>query len=160
MALAISVQDRYERCLSEEKHQKIQEERILSKLWFKFQFWLKNSCVHFSVNFTGRLKVRYMVQQRNIRKLSENDYYCNVLFKYAREIQIRFNEHPTFVSTNNENKIKVGEPGCPLSVVIVGENVLVANQYATQLADQNFSSVAITPTVALINDIPLKVADS
>ena len=59
MALAISVQDRYERCLSEEKHQKIQEERILSQLWFKFQFWLKNPCVHFSVNFTGRLKVRY-----------------------------------------------------------------------------------------------------
>lgn len=99
-----------------------------------------------------------MVQQRNIRKLSENDYYCNVLFKYAREIAIRFNEHPTFVSTNNENKIKVGEPGCPLSVVIIGENVLVANQYATQLI--RTSSVAVTPTVALINDIPLKVADS
>ena len=82
----------------------------------------------------------------------------HMLFKYATEIVVRFHEHSTFVSTNNKNIIMVGEPGCPISAVR-GKNVLVANKYAAQLADHNFSLI-ITPTVALMNDIPLKVDNS
>ena len=38
--------------------------------------------------------------------------------------------------------------------------MLVANGYVVQVADQDLSLLTITPTVVLINDIPLKVDDS
>lgn len=47
----------------------------------------------------------------------QDDHYCNALFKYAREIAIKFNEYSTFVNTNNKNKIKVEVQGCPTSAV-------------------------------------------
>ena len=83
-----------------------------------------------------------------------------MLFNFSREIAIRFNEHSTFASTNNKSKIKVGEPGYPISTVRRAENILVAKAYAAQLADHNFSSMTITSTVALISDIPPKIDNS
>ena len=38
----------------------------------------------------------------------------------------RFDEHSTFVRTNNKNKIKVRKPGCPISAVRRGKNIWVA----------------------------------
>ena len=160
LALAVSVQDLHESCLSEKKHQTTQKGRIPSQLRFKFQFRPKNPCVYFSMNFSGCLKFWYLAQQKNIRKLSEDDHHCNMLFNFSREIAIRFNEHSTFASTNNKSKIKVREPGYPISTVRRGGNILVAKTYTAQLADHNFSSMTITPTVALISDIPPKVDNS
>ena len=49
----------------------------------------------------------------------------------------RFDEHSTFVHTNNKNKIKVRKPGCPISAVRRGKNIWVAIKQAAQLADHN-----------------------
>ena len=111
------------------------------------------------MNYTGRLKVRYMVQQRNIQKYSEDDHYCNALYKHAREMAIQFKEPTSFLSTDDKNKIKVGELNCPIPAVARGRKVLlVQDKLCKQLI--NFSSITSTSTVVLMNEIPEKVDDS
>ena len=75
MALVISVRDLYEQCVSTAKASGLTDEDIPSKSWFRFQFWPKNPYTHTALNYTGRLKIRYMVQQRAIRKHSDDDHY-------------------------------------------------------------------------------------
>ena len=78
MALAISARDLYDG---------LPDEVVPSFLWFRFQFWPKNPYTHAPLNYTGRLKVRYMVHQRTIRKQSDDDdHYYAPLYKYAREM--------------------------------------------------------------------------
>ena len=43
--------------------------------------------------YSGHLKIQHMVQKCNIRKYSEDDHYCNALYKYAMEMAIQFKEH-------------------------------------------------------------------
>ena len=90
MALAISARDLYEQCVKAANERDINEEDIPSLSWFRFQFWPKNPYTHAALNYTGRLKVRYMVQQRAIRKHSDDDHYCACLYKYAREMAVEF----------------------------------------------------------------------
>ena len=61
MALVTSVRDLYEQCVEAAKASHISDENIPSHSWFKFQFWPKNPYTHTALNYTGRLKVRYMV---------------------------------------------------------------------------------------------------
>ena len=55
------------------------KEDILSKTWFRFQFWPKDDTAHTALNCTGRFKVRYMVQQRSISKAHDDDHYCTAI---------------------------------------------------------------------------------
>ena len=48
-----------------------------------------------------------MAQQCNIRKYQDYDHYCHALYKYARDMAIKFKEHTYFLRTNDKNKIKV-----------------------------------------------------
>ena len=88
MALAISARDLYEQCATAAKHDGLTDEDVPSLSWFRFQFWPKNPYTHASLNYTGRLKVRYMVQQRAILKQSDDDHYCAAIYKYAREMAV------------------------------------------------------------------------
>ena len=40
---------------------------------------------------------------------------CSALYKYARELAIQYRNLTLFTST--DNKIKCGEPACPISAV-------------------------------------------
>ena len=136
------------------------DEDIPSKSWFRFQFWPKNPYTHTALNYTGCLNIRYMVQQRAIRKHSDDDHYCAALYKYAREMAVRFGEHCVFMSTNDKNKFKVGEPDCPISAVTRGRQVLVGLNQLVKSADHDFASMALIPTVILVHDIPDEVDKS
>ena len=87
----ISAKDLYKQWVIKAKSQGIQEEQTPSLLWFRFQFWSKNPCIHSAMNYTGPLKVWYMVLQCNIQKYSDGDHYCNAIYKYAREMKGWFN---------------------------------------------------------------------
>ena len=55
-----------------------------------------------------------MVQQRAIQKNHEDDHCCACLYKYAREMAV------TFLCTDDKNKIREGEPSCPISAFTCG----------------------------------------
>ena len=67
-----------------------------------------------------------MMQQITLRKFSEDNHYCSALYRYARELALQYRDFTTFISTDDKNKIKCGEPGCPISAVTHEKKVLVA----------------------------------
>ena len=101
-----------------------------------------------------------MVQQRNIRKFSPDDHYCNALFKYAEQLAIKFSDHCAFISTDDKCKIKVGEPNFPVAAVAHGKRVLVSKEQVLEVADHDTSSIKLIPTVRLSHDIPDEVDKS
>ena len=139
MLLAISVRDLYEQCAEAAKASHISDENIPSRSWFRFQFWPKNPYPHAALNYTCRLKVRHMVQQRAIQKSHDDDHHSMCLYKYARYMAVTFKKHVAFVSTDDKNKITVEDPNCPISAVTRGRQILVANGHVVQYADHNFS---------------------
>ena len=95
-----------------------------------------------------------------MRKHSDDDHYCAALYKYAREMAVRFGEHCVFISTDDKNKIKVGEPDCPISAITRGRQVLVGLNQVVKSADHDFASITLIPTVILVHDIPDEVDKS
>ena len=73
---------------------------------------------------------------------------------------IQFKEHTLFLSTDDKNKIKVDEPNRPIAAVTSGRKVLVAHGQIVQAADHDFSSITLTPTGLLMNEIPENIGDS
>ena len=80
--------------------------------------------MHTATNYTGKLKVRYLMQQRLIGKEHDDAHYCAAIFKYAREFSLMNREHCTFLWTDDKHKISTGEPGVPLSALPRGKRVL------------------------------------
>ena len=80
-----------------------------------------------------------MVQLRNIRKFSPDDHYRHALFKYAKQLAIKFSDHCTFISTDDERKIKVGEPNFLVAIVARGKRVLMSKEPVFQVADHDMS---------------------
>ena len=160
-ALAISARDLYEQCSKTAKEiNKLTDDQIPSLSWFWFQFWPKHSFTHSALNYTGRLKIKYMMQQRTVRKFSEDDHYCSALYRYARELALRYSEFTNFITTDDKNKVKCGEPGCPISAVSRGKRVLVAKDQIIETADHDFSSITLVATVVTIHNIPASIDQS
>ena len=67
---------------------------------------------------------------------------------------VRFSDYSAFVSTDDNCKIKVGDPNFPVAAVARGKRVLVAKDQLFQVADHDISSLTLTPTVLLSHDIP------
>ena len=85
MAVAISMRDLYTNCVSAANSAGLSNEDIPSFSWFKFQIWPKSDFLKTSMTYTGRFQVKYLVQQKNLRKHSPDENYCAAIFKYLRE---------------------------------------------------------------------------
>ena len=55
---------------------------IPTQEWLRLQFWPKNKHAKVSLQYTGRLKLKYMVQQRQWRKNHEDCHYAAAVFRY------------------------------------------------------------------------------
>ena len=131
MVVAISARDLYQKCkiyLSKE----LPESEIPSFSWFKFQFWPKDLTTHSALNYTGRFPVKYMLQQRMVRKSHDDDHYMNAPFNYAQEYAINIRDICCFICTDDKHKIDIGKPNFPLAAVPRGEQMPVARNEALQ----------------------------
>lgn len=89
LANAFSVRDFYEQVVS-----KCPENTpIPSKEWLRLQFWPRNCHFKSAARYTGRLKVKFMIQSRQFRKSHEDMHYASALFRYEKEFCLRFKEH-------------------------------------------------------------------
>ena len=102
----------------------------------RLQFWPKTTTAKIALQYTGRLKVKYMVQKRQLRKYHEDAHYASALFRYQKEMAIKYRSHATFVSLNDQHKVPVGEPGYPVASVERGKKVLVGIDRAFEVGDQ------------------------
>ena len=69
-------------------------------------------------------------------------------------------DHAAFVSTDDKNKIKIGDPKCPITAATRGKRVIVATNQLLQTADHGFPIISVMSTVVLLHHIPADVEDS
>ena len=54
--------------------------KIPSESWLRLQFWPKSHHCHSKIHYTGKLKVKFMVQARQFRKSHFDAHYAAALF--------------------------------------------------------------------------------
>ena len=92
-----------------------------SEEWLRLQFWPKTPKARVSLQYTGRLNVRFMVQKRQFRKSHEDEHYASAIFRYLREYAIKLKDFCTLVCIDDKHRLKVGEPGCPVAAAERGK---------------------------------------
>ena len=127
---------------------------------FKFQFWPKDCTTHSALNYTGHFSVKYIMQQRMVRKSHDDDHYINAIYKYAQQYVIDIRDWASFICIDDKHKILLSEPGFPLSALPCSRRVLVGKNQVFQVRDHDFSTISLIPTVILLNTIPETVDGS
>ena len=107
MAIAISARYLYDKCKNAYLKKQLPENEIPSFSWFKFQFWSKDLTTHTALNYTGRFPLKYMLQQRMIRKCYDDNHYAHAIFNYACEYAVSIRDICSFVCTDNKYKISL-----------------------------------------------------
>lgn len=133
---------------------------IPSVQWLRLQFWPKTPSAKVALQYTGRLKLKYMVQKRQMRKYHEDAHYASALFRYQKEMAIKYRSHSTFVSLDDKHKVPLGEPGYPVASVERGKKVLVSVEKSFMVGDHDFTRSSLTPSVALFIEVPKSIDGS
>jgi hypothetical protein len=134
--------------------------RIPSKEWLRYQFWPRNCHFKSSEKYTGKLKIKFMVQSRQFRKTHVDSHYASALFRYLKEFAVKFRDDVCFVCMDDKHKVKVGEPGSPVAMVERGKSVLVAMGKRFEVTDHDFTKYSLTPSVNVIVDIPESIEET
>ena len=98
---------------------------IQSEAWLRYQFWPTDPSKRSASQYTGRLKVKYMVQARQFRKFHPDSHYASALYRYLRCFAIKYVSFASFFSLDDKHHCKVGEPGHPVAAVERGKRVIV-----------------------------------
>ena len=88
-----------------------------SEQWLRLQFWPRRKNAAVSRFFTGKIKLKFMVQARQLRKFHEDAHYASALFKYEKAFACKYKDFTTFVCMDDKHACKVGEPKCPVAAV-------------------------------------------
>ena len=110
-----------------------------------------------ALKYTGKFRVKFAVQVRQLHKSHQDSHYVSSLLQYLRCFAVSISEICRYVSIDDKAIIPVGDPGCPLSSGVRGHNrSLVALDGPQLLAlDHDFHVHGIVPSVAFFVDIPL-----
>ena len=133
---------------------------IPSVQWLRYQFWPRKPTASTAKKYTGKLKIKFMVQSRQFRHTHIDSHYASALFRYEREFAIRYRHFTTFICQDDKHTIKVGEPGCPVAVGDRGKAVLVGLNEKLVVGDHDFTRFSITPSVNFEIDILEKIEDT
>ena len=79
---------------------------IPSTEWVRLQFWPKSPAAKSSLQYTGRFRMKFMVQQRQWRRSHVDCHYAAATFRYMREYALMVCEHCVFVSIDDKHKVK------------------------------------------------------
>ena len=101
-----------------------------------------------------------MIQKRQWGKDHCDGHYAAAIFRYKRELAIKFREVATLACLDDKHRIKVGEPGFPVAAAERVRRVLVYAGAFFEIGDHDFTKFSLIPSVALVNDIPSALEDS
>ena len=104
--------------------------------------------------------MKHTVQKRLFRKCHPDEHYCAALFRYQRELAVKYRDLSTFICIDDKHRIKVGEPGYPVAAVERGRQVIVSQTETFAVGDHDFTRFSIIPSVALQVEIPEKFEGS
>lgn len=117
MANASSYAQLYRDCV------KIAEERnvdVPSYKWFMLQFWPCSNSISNVLHYTGRFKVRKMVQSRIFRKHNPDGHYTNAIHRFMKQRALEFRSSTVMLSVDAKCKVPIGEPNYPIAAVTRG----------------------------------------
>ena len=112
------------------------------------------------MQYTGRLDIKHMVQARVLNHDHVDSHYAAAVFRNLRELAIKLRPHCTLVCTDDKHGVKVGEPHYPVAAVDRGWSVLVGKNTVFAVSDHDFTKCKITPSVALVVDVPESIDQS
>lgn len=101
-----------------------------------------------------------MIQAQQFRKSHEDSHYAATVFRYQRELAVRFRSNSHFVCMDDKHRIKVGEPKHPVAATDRGRRVIVGLNETFKVADHDFTKFGIIPSVTFVVDIPEDVKKS
>lgn len=111
LATAISIRNLWERVA-----QRLPTDTpIPGQEWLRLQFWPKTKHAMKTLHYIGRLKIWFMIQQRQFRKHHPDQHYAAAAFRYQREYACMFHQHSAFLSIDDKRRIKNGEPNFPVA---------------------------------------------
>ena len=123
LATALSVRDLHEQQVSK---QCPEGTAIPSIQWLRIQFWPRRPTAKTASRYTGRLRIKFMVQARQLRATHVDVHYASAIFRYLKEFGVTFREYLTFASLDDKHTVKMGEPKYPVAAVERGRQVLVS----------------------------------
>ncbi|CAB4419469.1 unnamed protein product [Rhizophagus irregularis] len=98
---------------------------ISSAQWLQLQFWPKNPDRLSSLQFTGLLPLKFMVQTRQLRASHPDIHYASALFRYEKEFSVKFRKITNLVFLDDKHRCKVGESGFSVAAVERGKKVVI-----------------------------------
>lgn len=113
---------------------------------YDFSLPPKNATSYSSLQFTGKLNVKFQVQSRQLRKEHIDVHYASAAFRYLKELSVKFREYTTFMCMNDKHHCKVGEQDHPVAAVDRGKRVI--------------TKFSIVPSVTMLLDIPESIYGS
>ena len=132
---------------------------IPSTEWVRLQFWPKTPSLK-SLQYTGRYKIKFMIQQRQWRKEHPDAHYAACCYRYLREYAILVREFCSFVSIDDKHKIPIGEPKYPVAAVERGRRVPVRENEVLMVADHDFNKFSLIPSVVFVINVPEEISES
>ena len=87
---------------------------IPSYSWFLLQFWPCSRTVSNIMHYTGKFKVRQLVQAKLFRKNNPDSHYYNAIYNFMKERAMTHKDTCTLFSVNAKCKISVGELDFPV----------------------------------------------
>ena len=130
--------------------------------WIRLQFWPANKYTLRALKYTGRFRVKFGIQVRQLHKDHIDSHYVSALLKYARAFAVVFRDYCQYISVDDKAIIPVGYPDCPVSTGVRGHNRSLVAIDGPQLValDHDFHVNGIVPSVAFVVDIPEMPTDS
>ncbi|PKC73252.1 hypothetical protein RhiirA1_523393 [Rhizophagus irregularis] len=78
--------------------------RVRSAQWLRLQFWPKNPNRLSSLQFTGLLPLKFMVQTRQLRASHPDIHYASALFRYEKEFSVKFRKITNLVFLDDKHR--------------------------------------------------------
>ena len=134
---------------------------IPSPQWVKLQFWPKNPIAKASLQYTGKLRVKFMVEAHQTRMWYQDAHYASAIFHHLKMLAIQYRDLCELVFMDDKHKCKVGEPNAPVAAVERGKAVVVSvDGKKFSALDHDFTRCSITPSVTMFCHIPKDIEDS
>jgi hypothetical protein len=132
---------------------------IPSNEYIRLQFWPGNATTNVASKYTGRFKIKYQVQSRQLSKFHVDAHYCAALFRYMRLFAIKFRNYCSLICADDKHKIPIGE-GIATSSGVRNKPSLVPTNMNLSSSDHDFTKFSLTPSVIFFSDIPTCISES
>ena len=128
--------------------------KIPSHEYVRLQFWPKSTLAHRALNYTGRFRVKYRLQTRQLRRTHIDLHYCHKVALNARCFVLRFKPLSLLLGLDDKCKIPVGEPNAEVSGLARQRSTMSSIDFPNAALDHDYHVAAVVPSAMLVTDVP------